>query len=45
MARLIKDGNMAKVLEGTYDDRSMAARSIQEQKAPLPAPKSIYREL
>ena len=42
---LIKDGNMAKVLEGTYDDRSMAARSIQEQKAPLPAPKSIYREL
>ena len=42
---LIKDNNMAKVLEGTYDDRSMAARSIQEQKAPLPAPKSIYREL
>lgn len=42
---LIKDGNMAKVLEGTFDDRSMAARSIQEQKAPLPAPKSIYREL
>ena len=42
---LIKDGNMAKVLEGTYDDRSMAARSIQEQKSPLPAPKSIYREL
>ena len=42
---LIKDGNMAKVLEGTLDDRSMAARSIQEQKAPSPAPKSIYREL
>ena len=42
---LIKDGNMAKVLEGTFDDRSMAARSIQEQKAPSPAPKSIYREL
>ena len=42
---LIKDNNMAKVLEGTFDDRSMAARSIQEQKAPLPAPKSIYREL
>ena len=42
---LIKDGNMAKVLEGTFDDRSMAARSIQEQKSPLPAPKSIYREL
>ena len=42
---LIKDNNMAKVLEGTYDDRNMAARSIQEQKAPLPAPKSIYREL
>ena len=42
---LIKDNNMAKVLEGTYDDRSMAARSIQEQKSPLPAPKSIYREL
>ena len=42
---LIKDNNMAKVLEGNYDDRSMAARSIQEQKAPFPAPKSIYREL
>ena len=42
---LIKDGNMAKVLEGTFDDRSMAARSIQEQKTPFPAPKSIYREL
>lgn len=42
---LIRDGNMAKVLEGTYDDRSMAARSIQEQKATSPAPKSIYREL
>lgn len=42
---LIKDGNMAKVLEGTFDDRSMVARSIQEQKAPSPAPKSIYREL
>ena len=36
---LIKDGNMAKVLEGTFDDRS------QEQKATSPAPKSIYREL
>ena len=36
---LIKDGNMAKVLEGTFDDRS------QEQKAASPAPKSIYREL
>ena len=36
---LIKDGNMAKVLDGNYDDRS------QEQKATSPAPKSIYREL
>lgn len=36
---LIRDGNMAKVLEGTFDDRS------QEQKATSPAPKSIYREL
>ena len=42
---LIKDGNMAKVLEGNYDDRSMGPRESQEQKAPLPAPKSIYREL
>ena len=36
---LIRDGNMAKVLEGTFDDRS------REQKATSPAPKSIYREL
>ena len=42
---LIRDGNMAKVLEGNYDDRSMGPRTKQEQKAPLPVPKSIYKEL
>ena len=42
---LIRDGNMAKVLEGNYDDRTMGPRTKQEQQAPLPVPKSIYKEL
>ena len=42
---LIRDGNMAKVLEGNYDDRTMGPRTKQEQQAPLPIPKSIYKEL
>ena len=42
---LIRDGNMAKVLEGNYDDRTMGPRTKQDQQAPLPIPKSIYKEL
>ena len=42
---LIRDGNMAKVLEGNYDDRTMGPRTKQEQQAPFPVPKSIYKEL